>query len=179
MYISCCYCLPTPLTLASGMSAIFPPVVHQPAFLSMWPAVPSLRRVMSIHLGVTMWCVCGCSGRDDVCCVCISYKGGIVVMDVSWRRLCVSMILQRVIYLFRVGQGICKCVVEVHTVFCYCLLCCGYMSKYNTCVYIAQVCFYVRCSDCVGVCENVGCVAGVVNDRFALLWNDDVCSVFV
>ena len=28
------------------------------------------------------------------------------------------------------------------------------------------VCFYVRCSDCVGVCGNVCCVAGVVKVAF-------------
>ena len=66
----CCCCLPTPMTLASGGSPMFPLVVHQPAFPSIWPAVPSLRRGLSINPGVTMWCVCGCSWRDDVCRVC-------------------------------------------------------------------------------------------------------------
>ena len=42
---------------------------------------------------------------EMVCVVCVSYKGGIVVMDVIWRRLCVNMIRGRVIYLFRVWQG--------------------------------------------------------------------------
>ena len=37
---SCC-CLPTPLTLASGGSPIFPLEVHQPASLSIWPHVPN------------------------------------------------------------------------------------------------------------------------------------------
>ena len=32
-------------------------------------------------------------------------NSGIVVMDVIWRRHCVSTIRGRVIYLFRVGQG--------------------------------------------------------------------------
>ena len=27
---------------------------------------------------------------------------------------------------------------------------------------MTHVCFYVRCSDCVGVFENIFCVAGVV-----------------
>ena len=57
------------------------------------------------HPGVTMWCVCGCSWRDDVCSGCECYKGGIVVMSVIWRRLCVSMIWGRVISLFWVGKG--------------------------------------------------------------------------
>ena len=30
-----------------------------------------------------------------MCCVYECYKGGIVVMDVIWRRLCVSMILRK------------------------------------------------------------------------------------
>ena len=29
---------------------------------------------------------------------------------------------------------------------------------------MAHVCFYVCCSECVGVCGNVCCVAGVVED---------------
>ena len=48
-------------TLASGGSPMFPLVVNQPASLSIWPAVQSLRRGMSTNPGVTMWCVCGCS----------------------------------------------------------------------------------------------------------------------
>ena len=35
---SCC-CLPTPMTIASGGSPMFPHVVHQPASPSIWPAV--------------------------------------------------------------------------------------------------------------------------------------------
>ena len=38
-------------------------------------------------------------------CVCGCYRGGIVVMYVFWRRLCVSMIEGREICLFLVGQG--------------------------------------------------------------------------
>ena len=58
--MSCC-CLPTPMTLASGGSPMFPLVVHQPASPSIWPAVQSLRRGLSTNPGATMWCVCGCS----------------------------------------------------------------------------------------------------------------------
>ena len=101
---SCC-CLPTPMALASGGSPMFPLVVHQPASPSIWPAVQSLRRGLSTNPGATMWCVCGCSWRDDVCRVCGCYRGGIVVMDVFWRRLCVSMIWGREICLFWAGQG--------------------------------------------------------------------------
>ena len=60
-------CLPIPMTLASRGSTIFPFVVHQ-------PASPSY------------------AVEDMVCVVCECYRGGIVVMDVIWRRLCVSMI---------------------------------------------------------------------------------------
>ena len=58
--VPCC-CLPTPMTLASGGSPMFPLVVHQPASPSIWPAVQSLRRGLSTNPGATMWCVCGCS----------------------------------------------------------------------------------------------------------------------
>ena len=34
----------------------------------------------------------------------------------------------------------------------------------NICMYMAHVCFYVCCSDCVGVCGNVYCIAAVVKD---------------
>ena len=53
-------CLPTPMTLASGGSPMFPLAVHQPASPSIWPAVQSLRRGLSTNPGATMWCVCGC-----------------------------------------------------------------------------------------------------------------------
>ena len=56
-----CCCLPTPMTLASGWSPLFPLVVYQPASPSIWPEVQSLRRGLSTNPGVTMWCVCGCS----------------------------------------------------------------------------------------------------------------------
>ena len=57
----CCCSLPTPMTLASGGSPMFLLVVHQPASPSIWPAVQSLRRGLSINAGATMWCICGCS----------------------------------------------------------------------------------------------------------------------
>ena len=34
----------------------------------------------------------------------------------------------------------------------------------NRCVYMAHVCFYVCCSDCVGLCRTGCCVEGVVED---------------
>ena len=90
--ISCCCCLPTPLTLVCGGSPIIPLLVYQPAYPSIWPAAPSFQRGMSINPGVTMWCVCGCSWRNGVCGC---YRGCIMVMDVIWRRLCVSMIWKK------------------------------------------------------------------------------------
>ena len=33
-------------------------------------------------------------------------------------------------------------------------------------MYMAHVCFYVCCSDCMGVCGNVCCVAAVVKIVF-------------
>ena len=38
------------------------------------------------------------------------------------------------------------------------------MPRDNRCMYIAHVCFYVCCCDCVGVCGSVCCVAAVVKD---------------
>ena len=42
-------------------SPIIPLLVHQPAYLSIWPAAPSPQRGLSTNPGVTVWCVCGCS----------------------------------------------------------------------------------------------------------------------
>ena len=37
------------------------------------------------------------------------------------------------------------------------------LEPIDVCImYMAHVCFYACCSDCVGVCENVCCVAAVV-----------------
>ena len=52
-------CLPTPLIHVCGRSPIIPLLVHQPAYLSIWPAVPSLQRGLSTNPGVTVWCICG------------------------------------------------------------------------------------------------------------------------
>ena len=80
---------------------------------------------------------------EMMCVVCVSYKGGIVVMDVIWRRLCVNMIRGRVIYLFRVWQGCAQYFVVAS---------CGQMHRDNRCMYMA-CCFYVCCSYCVGAVE--------------------------
>ena len=38
------------------------------------------------------------------------------------------------------------------------------MPRDNRCMYMAHVCFYVCCSDCVGVCGNVCCEVTVVKN---------------
>ena len=38
------------------------------------------------------------------------------------------------------------------------------MPRDNRCMHMAHACFYVCCSDCVGVCGNVYCVAAVVEN---------------
>ena len=40
----------------------------------------------------------------------------------------------------------------------------GMLPRDNRCMYMAHVCFYVCCSDCVGVCGNVCCVAAIVKN---------------
>ena len=90
--MKCLYCSVYPLPWPVFVSPIIPPLVHQLVYVSIWQAAPSLQRVLSTNPEVTVWCICGYSWRDGVCCVCGCYRGGIVVMDVIWRRLCASMI---------------------------------------------------------------------------------------
>ena len=40
------------------------------------------------------------------------------------------------------------------------------MSRDNIGMHMAHVCFYVSCSDCVGVCGNVCCVSAIVKYCF-------------
>ena len=57
------------------------------------------------------------------------------------------------------------------------------MPKDDRCVYIAHACLYVRCSDCVGVCGNVCCVADVVKEsvflRLAVMKYVGCCVFFL
>ena len=39
------------------------------------------------------------------------------------------------------------------------------VARDNRCMYMAHVCFYVCCSDCVGVCGKVCCVAAIVKNN--------------
>ena len=74
--VPCC-CLPTPMTLASGGSPMFPLVVHQPASPSIWPAVQSLRRGLSTNPGasnvVRMWVQLN---EEMMCVVCVDVTEG-------------------------------------------------------------------------------------------------------
>ena len=50
----------------------------------------------------------------------------------------------------------------------------------NRCMYMTHVCFYVCCSDCVGVCEKVCCVASVLKDSDCFKpWTIEVCCMFL
>ena len=53
---------------------------------------------------------------------------------------------------------------------------CGQMHRDHRCMYMAHVCFYVRCSDCVNVC----CIAAVVMDSvfLALKYVGCLCKGF-
>ena len=80
----CCLflCLSSPLTLVCGGSPFIPLLVHQPASLSITPtgSVHKSRgdRVVRMWVQLKRW---------DVWYMC--FIGGIVVMDVIWRRLCI------------------------------------------------------------------------------------------
>ena len=50
--VMCC-CLPTPMTLASGGSPMFPLVVQQPASPSIWPALMAGRGICVLCLADT------------------------------------------------------------------------------------------------------------------------------
>ena len=54
---------------------------------------------------------------------------------------------------------------EVCAVFCCCLLWPRCLETIDVCIW-RMFYFYVCCSDCVGVCGNVCCVAAVVKNSF-------------
>ena len=79
------------MTLASGGSPMFPLVVHHHNF-SVHLASSAVTTAGSVHKSrgdnvVRMW-----KQLEMMCVVCVCYRGGIVVMDVIWRQLCVNMI---------------------------------------------------------------------------------------
>ena len=95
------------------------------------------------------------------------------MMNVVWRRLCVNMICGRMIicsevykgatseagtYLFRAAAVWRRCAQY------FVIASCGKMPRDNRCMYMAHVCFYVCCSDCLGVSVNVCYISAVVND---------------
>ena len=68
-------CLITPLTLVCGGSPIIPLLVHQPAYLSIWPAAPSLQQGLSTNPGGEQ---CGAyvgAVEEMVCVVCVLQRG--------------------------------------------------------------------------------------------------------
>ena len=94
-------CLPIPLTLVCGGSPIIPLLVHQPAYL----ASSSITPAGSVHESRGDSVVRMCVQLKRWCVSCVCCRWDIVVMDVIWRRLCVSMIWGREICLFWVGKG--------------------------------------------------------------------------
>ena len=49
------------------------------------------------------------------------------------------------------------------------------LPKDKRCMYMVHVCFYVCCSDCVGICGNLCCVVGVIKDGVFLALECGVC----
>ena len=53
------------------------------------------------------------------------------------------------------------------------------LETIDVCIW-CKFCFYVCCSDCVGVCGNVCCVETVVENSVVFEpWSVEVCCVFV
>ena len=63
------------MALASGGSPMFPLVVHQPASLSIWPAVQSLRRGLSTNPGRQCGAYVG-AVEEMMCVVCVDVTEG-------------------------------------------------------------------------------------------------------
>ena len=53
------------------------------------------------------------------------------------------------------------------------------MPRDNRCMYMAHVCFYICCSDCVGVCGNVCCLVAVGKDSVFQPCSVEVCYICV
>ena len=77
-------------------------------------------------------------------------KGYVFVL--SWTRV-------RRMRLVSISSELLMCGGHVRSIF---ISSCGYMPRDNKCMYMVHACFYLCCSDCVGVCGNVCCVAAVV-----------------
>ena len=46
-------------------------------------------------------------------------------------------------------------------------------------LYMEHACFYICCSDCVGVYGNLCCVAAVEDRRGLEPWSVEICCTFV
>ena len=129
--------------LVGGGGPIFPFVVHQPASPSIWPAVQSLRRVLSTNPGVTTWCVCGCRWRDDVCRVCGCYRGGTVVMASTLWKYDLrkgDFFVLRWAKVPRVRRGIMSSELLMCAQY-FVVASCGYMPRDNGCMYMVACLF--------------------------------------
>ena len=119
-----------------------------------------------------------------------------MVVDVIWLRICVSMILGSVIIFFLSWASVRRGSISSELLMCgkgVCsILLLPLVARDNRCMYMSHVGFYVCCSDCVGVCGNVCCVAAVVENSvflslgvLSILWvcvgdvMDVVFSVFI
>ena len=134
--ITCCCCLPTPMTLANGGSAMFPLVVHQPAYPSIWPAVQSPRRGLSMGDNmVRMWvqlkrCISTCSWGMRV-------QEGLCALG-AWCWICQDLV-RCYFYLVLLPLG-----PELWWVLCYILVLC------------VLLCWYISLSCVLRVCELLG-----------------------
>ena len=180
--------LPTPLTLVCGGGKSDHTVLGPPASLSLHLASCYITPAGSVHksrgasvvrmwVKLKIWCVWvlqrGNSGDEcDLTSTLCKYdlrKGDLFVL--SWARV------GRV----RRGSISSKLIMRgggVRSIFL--------LSRVARCLETIDVCiwhvfvFYVCCSDCVGLCGNICCVAAVVkNSVFFLPWSVEVCCVFV
>ena len=96
-----------------------------------------------------------------------------MVLDVFWRRLCkydlrkgdlfvLSWARVRRVRRVSLSSELLVCGGGVRSILLLPLV--ARCLETNRCMYMAHVCFYVCCSDCVGVCGNVCCVAAVVKN---------------
>ena len=146
------------MSFASEGSPMSPLVVHQPPSPSICPAVQSLRRGLSTNPGMQ----CG------------AYVGAVKEM-VCWarvRRVRRESISSELIMCSRGMRSILLLplvAICIETIYIY--------------IYIWRIFvfmfFYVCCSDCVGACGNVCCVAAIVKDSVFLPWSVEVCCMFV
>ena len=180
------------MILTSGGSSIFPRVVHQSVFPSIWPTVPSLRRGMSTNPGFTTWCVCECSWIDDTCrvcvCVCVWQRGHSGDGCDLASTLCWYMYDLRKGDLFVLGWARVRRVTR-GSISSELMMCGGdvcnilLVSRVVRCletIYVYGACFiFIYVVVTVWVCGNVCCVAAVVEYSVLYPWSVEVCCLFV